>query len=97
MQNINLKFYEAAHLDSKRCNLYYQKRCFGERYAMVMITSCEHKDWWYHPFIGIEVFCQLRFNNYGYGEFLKEAVCVYLTNTRVTIGRTISAKDLMII
>jgi hypothetical protein len=97
MESINLDFYEAAHLDSKRCNLYYEKRQSGQSYAMIRITSCEHESWWYAKFIGQEVFVRFRYNNYGYGRFIQEAVCVYLSKTRITTGRSISAKDFIII
>jgi hypothetical protein len=94
---INLAFYEEAHLDDKRMDLYSERRKPPQRFAMVLITSCEHKDWWYSSFIGTECFVLLRFQNYGYGEFVREAVCVRLTNTRYVIGRSISAKDFIII
>ena len=73
------------------------KRVAGKRYGTVLIGSCKHKDWWYRNLVGIEVFCELIFSNYGYGEFLKDAKAVRLTNTTVIEGRTIDPADIILI
>lgn len=96
MTEINLEFYKAAHLDIDKQRLYSEKRQPGERFAIVIIADCQSKDWWYAPFIGMEVFVMLRFMKYAGGEFVREAVCVHLYNSRITIGRTIDAKDIII-
>ena len=92
-----IDFYEAAHLDDKRKTIYSERRRGGERYAHIIIHGCQHPNWWYAPFVGIECFVRLRFNNYGRGEFVTEGVLVYLTNTRVLSGRSINSKDFTII
>ncbi|RUP42326.1 MAG: hypothetical protein EKK63_01735 [Acinetobacter sp.] len=92
-----MEFLAAAHLDPKRQSIYSERRREGERYAVVKIIDCQHKDWWYSKFIGVECFVRLRFNNYGRGEFISEGVLVKVNKNRVLSGRSISVKDLMII
>ena len=92
-----IDFYEAAHLDDKRRTIYSERRRGGDQYAHIVIHSCQQDNWWYAPYVGMDCFVRLRFQNYGRGEFVTEGVLVYLTNTRVLSGRTISAKDFTII
>jgi hypothetical protein len=89
-------FYEDAHLDAPR-KKYSSERRQESVYAEIEITGCQHKDWWYAKHIGFTLLAQIRFHNYGYGRFVQEFVAVDLTNTRVTKGRTIDAKDAKII
>ncbi len=95
-QNINLEFYLAAGLDDRHHSYYFAKRQPAGRYATVLISDCQHKDWWYNKFIGLEVFVELCFKNYGYGEFLGEVTCIRLHNSKKTVGRSIDAKDIII-
>jgi len=87
------EFCEAAMLN-KEHDPWLRRRENGKHYAMVIIASCEHENWWYKDFIGVECMVELRFYRWG---TLAEGIVVRLTNTKVHHGRSLSAKDFIII
>jgi hypothetical protein len=92
-------FLLAAHIDPKRQTIYSTRRQPGI-YAIVTIASCQHKEWWYAPFVGMEVFVELVFSHWDFGgikrPYLYDIRTVVLTNTRKTIGRAFSPADIII-
>ena len=90
-------FYEAAYLDNTRMKFYSTKRTGGEIYADVMIADCQYDNWWYKDFIGETCFCLLILKDWGYGNFLYEAVVVNLTSTKILTGRSLDPKDVFIL
>ena len=92
LQQFN-EFAEAAYLN-KQHDPWVRRREPGKIYANVLIASCQHKDWWYRDFVGVECFVELRFFQWGQ---IREATAVRLTNTKVIHGRDIDVKDFIII
>jgi hypothetical protein len=88
-------FYKAAHLDDS-----YRKWAFDRRlpcaYADVMIVDA-HPSFWYEPFIGMTVFAELVFNDWGRGPFLYDAYVVYLQPTKRVRGRSFDVKHIIIL
>lgn len=90
-------FYEDAHLDHVRQRIYSTKRRGGEKYATVLIASCQNKTWWYKDYIGVTCFVKLIFSRYIGGEILSDTYVVNLTNSKILIGRSIDPKDIIIL
>jgi len=66
-------------------------------FANIVIHNCQSQTWWYKDFVGIECFVELQFSRYTFGTYLRQAVVIYLNNTKVLRGNTIDAKDFTII
>lgn len=90
-------FFIDAHLDATRQRIHSIKRQSGHKFASAIIVSCDHKDWRYKDYIGIEIFIELRFRKYIGGTFLSDTNVVLLTNTKILIGRSIDPKDIIIL
>lgn len=89
-------FNEAAMLNQKY-DPWVRKRVVAE-YAECEIVSCEQDNWWYKPFIGVKFFGQLVFRDYGgRGRYLFEVAVVRLVNSKVHHGRTVTAKDIILL
>lgn len=101
-------FAEAAYLNKKHDP--WVKRKEPERhYANMIISSCEHKDWWYAPFVGIEFFGIISYNTHMMKlneshktersgiPIIKEVHVCQIKGVRIVIGRDISAKDITIV
>lgn len=69
----------------------------GKQYCMVRVIDCEYPSWWYADLIGLEFFCEIHFDDYGYGKFIKDFRGVILTNTKSIVLRGFSPKDVIII
>lgn len=65
-------------------------------YANVLIVESDIGNW-YQDLVGIECFCQLTFMETVYGRFLHNVRVVRLSNSQITIGRSISVKDIILV
>jgi len=86
------EFCEGAQLN-KTYWPYCKKREQGKEYAMFMIHTCRHKDWWYRDFIGIEFLGVIVKQQYREDEVHP----VRLMSTKFVFGRGIPIGDLMIV
>lgn len=84
------EFCEAAMLNKKH-DPWMKRRKPGE-YVNVEITNCQHKDWWYKGFIGIQFLGIIKRTYAGI-----EVSPVRLTNTTMVIGRDIPMSDLIML
>jgi hypothetical protein len=87
-------FCEAAYLNKKH-SPWLRRREPNQQYANCIIIGCQHSDWWYKDFIGIEFLGKLYFD-YHY-KYLKEVTAVRLTNTTIVSGLTFSPLDIIIV
>ena len=73
------------------------KRENGKQYCMVKVINCESPDWWYANLTDLEFFCEIVWEDYGYGKFIKDFRGVILTNTKAIVLRGFSPEDVIII
>lgn len=91
-------FCEAAMMDKQHDP--WVRRRKPAIYAEIMIVSCQHKNWWYYPYIGLTCLAKLRFSNYQHHSFntvIREAEPIRLTNTKEYSGRDIAVEDFIIL
>ncbi len=87
-------FDEAAYLNKKH-DPYFRRRTKEGNYANVLIVSCQYPDWWYAPFIGLEIFVELViFKN---SQEVYSARAVRLAGVMVHHGRDFDLKDIMLL
>ncbi|WP_407533791.1 hypothetical protein [Elizabethkingia miricola] len=101
------QFSESAMLNNKHD---IKTRNHNMDFANFRITGCERHDWWYGEFIGIEFLGIITYDKYlmkmneQFNTKMKGVLIIkevrpvsIVGNTKIIIGRDISAKDIEII
>ena len=87
-------FDSAAMLDQKH-DPWFKRKEKEQIYAHVLIASCQQNNWWYAPFVGMEVFVLLVFE-YHYKK-VRAVHCVRIVGVKIHTGRDIDPKDIILI
>jgi hypothetical protein len=94
---------EASDLNLLEESSYFDHPSISARqqtsFCDIIVTDCQHKDWWYKNLIGMKFTCEINFTHCRHSntKYISRLVGAKVTNTKIIRFRDFDPKDVSII